>query len=70
MILTLSSRMGNYLATPEEGLHYSNILFKYVEQGVLNATVYKEYPFTKEGVQQAHIDLTGGSTTGKLVLKV
>jgi NADPH2:quinone reductase len=62
--------MGNYMVTPEEALHYSTLLFSYVEQGIFNANVYKEYPFTAEGVQQAHSDLTGSSTTGKLLVKV
>ena len=29
-----------------------------------------EYPFTAEGVQSAQRDLTGGKTTGKLLIKV
>jgi NADPH2:quinone reductase len=62
--------MNNYVVTPEEALHYTAVLFNYVEQGVLKPTVYKEYPFTPAGVKQAHSDLTAGSTTGKLVLKV
>lgn len=62
--------MGNYLVTAEEGLHYSGVLFKLVEEGVLKSTVHKEYPFTAEGVKQAHIDLSGGRTTGKLIVKV
>jgi NADPH2:quinone reductase len=62
--------MNNYVVTPEEALHYTAVLFNYVEKGVLNATVYKEYPFTADGVKQAHSDLTAGTTTGKLVLKV
>jgi NADPH2:quinone reductase len=62
--------MNNYVVTPEEALHYTAALFNYVEQGVLKPTVYKEYPFTAEGVKQAHSNLTTGRTTGKLVLKV
>jgi len=62
--------MNNYVVTPEEALHYATALFNNVEQGVLKASVHKEYPFTAEGVKQAHSDLTAGTTTGKLVLKV
>jgi len=69
-IKVLRPTMGNYLVTPGENVHYSTVLFNYVEQGVLNATVYKEYPFSAEGVQQAHSDLTGGRTTGKLLIKL
>ena len=32
--------------------------------------VHKEYPFTAEGVVDAQKDLTGGKTTGKLVIKI
>jgi len=64
------SRMGNYVVTAEEGLHYGKIFFDLVEKDVLRANIFKEYPFTAEGVQQAQIDLTSGTTTGKLLVKI
>jgi len=69
-VKVLRPTVANYLVTPEEGLHYSTVLFNIVKQGVLKANIHKEYPFTAEGVQQAHNDLTAGSTTGKLLIKL
>lgn len=64
--------MSNYVYTPEEAAHYGEILFDLVEKGDLKIQIYKEYPFTVEGVRQAQSDLTaaGGKTTGKLLIKV
>ncbi len=62
--------MNNYVVTAEEGLHYGKILFDLVAKDILRANIFKEYPFTAEGVQQAQIDLTGGKTTGKLLVKI
>ena len=41
-----------------------------MEKGTLKPTIYKEYPFTAEGVKQAQTDLKGGKTVGKLVIRV
>ena len=62
--------MNNYVQTPEEGLHYGKIFFDLVEKRVLDTIIFREYPFTAEGVKQAHEDLTSGKTIGKLVIKV
>lgn len=62
--------MGNYITTPEEGRRYVTELFQLIADGTLKVNVFKEYPFTGEGVQQAQKDLTGGKTTGKLVIKI
>lgn len=62
--------MSNYVATPEEAAHYGNELFRLIETGELKINIHKEYPFTAEGVQEAQQDLTGGKTTGKLVIKI
>lgn len=62
--------MSNYLITPDEVHHYGKKSFELVESGVLKINIFKEYPFTTEGVQQAQKDLTGGKTTGKLLIKV
>lgn len=64
------SRMFNYVVTAEEGLYYGKFFFDLVEKGVLRANIFKEYPFTAEDVQQAQIDLTSGTTTGKLLVKI
>ena len=62
--------MFNYVATPEEAAHYGKVLFDLVEKNKLKIQIFKEYPFTAEGVQNAQYDLTGGKTTGKLLIKV
>jgi NADPH2:quinone reductase len=64
--------MTNYTYTAEEAAHYGKILFDLVERGELHIKIFKEYPFTAEGVHEAQRDLTeqGGKTTGKLLIKI
>jgi NADPH:quinone reductase len=62
--------MSNYVLDPEESDYYGKRMFELVENGTFKINIFKEYPFTVEGVQQAHIDLVGGKTTGKLIVKV
>lgn len=62
--------MSNYAYTPAEVLHYGKEVFSLISNGTLKINIYKEYPFTAEGYQQAQKDLTGSKTTGKLVVKV
>ena len=62
--------MGNYVVTPEEAAHYGKALFDLIEKGELKTKIFKDYPFTTEGVQDAQRDLAGGKTTGKLLIKV
>lgn len=69
-IKLLRPSMMNYLATPEEGTHYSKLFFEVVGQGILKINVFHEYPFTAEGVQQAQTDLPGGKSTGKLIIRI
>ncbi|KAK2461521.1 hypothetical protein APHAL10511_005984 [Amanita phalloides] len=69
-VTLLRPTMGNYVYTPEEGYYYGHKVFDLISKGLLKVHVFKEYPFTSEGVQQAHNDLTGGRTIGKLVIKV
>ena len=47
-------------------------MFDLVDKGILKINIFKDYPFTTEGVIQAQKDLTqpGGKTTGKLLIKV
>ncbi|KAG6849391.1 hypothetical protein H0H93_008837 [Arthromyces matolae] len=66
----LRPTMSNYTYTAEEAQHYGERLFNAISNGSLRINVYKEYPFTTQGVQQAHIDLVGGKTTGKLIVKI
>lgn len=60
----------NYLVTLEERNSYSTELWGLVSSGALKINIHAEYPFTAEGVRQAHTDLTSGVTTGKLMIKV
>ena len=64
------SRLANYLATAEERNHYNAELWGLVSSGALRVNIHAEYPFTANGVRQAHIDLATGKTAGKLVIKV
>jgi NADPH:quinone reductase len=60
----------NYITLPEEGRQYSTELFDLIAKGLVKLNVFKEYPFTAEGVKQSQLDLTGGKTTGKLLIKI
>jgi NADPH:quinone reductase-like Zn-dependent oxidoreductase len=62
--------MENYTCTPAEALYYVNALFSLLVNGTLKTQIFKEHPFTAEGVKQAQIDLTSGKSIGKLVVKV
>ncbi|KAJ7269382.1 NAD-P-binding protein [Mycena haematopus] len=66
----LRPTVGNYVFTPEEFFHYTAILFDLIANDSLKIKVHKEYPFTAEGAIQAQKDLTGGHTTGKLIIQV
>ncbi|KAI1982491.1 NADPH:quinone reductase [Ophidiomyces ophidiicola] len=56
-----------YIATQEEFDYYTKELFDMVESGKLKTKLHKIYPL--EQAAQAHIDLEGRKTTGKLLLK-
>ena len=56
--------------TPEELYGYTTELFSLIESGAVKINIHKEYPFTADGVKQTQRDITGRSTTGKLVIKV
>ncbi|KAI9376396.1 hypothetical protein BJX61DRAFT_538925 [Aspergillus egyptiacus] len=56
-----------YIETREEFEYYVNELFNLLKSGQLKVKVHKVYPL--EEVAQAHIDLEGRKTTGKLLLK-
>jgi NADPH2:quinone reductase len=62
--------VSNYITLPEEGLAYSTGLYNLISNKYVKINVFKEYPFTAEGVKDAQRDLTGGKTTGKLVIKI
>ncbi|KDQ63083.1 hypothetical protein JAAARDRAFT_29081 [Jaapia argillacea MUCL 33604] len=60
----------NYLVTPDETLKYGTELYDLIARGIIKINIYKEYPFTGEGVAQAQTDLVGGKSTGKLLIKI
>jgi NADPH:quinone reductase len=55
---------------PEEVTLHGAQLFDLVANGVLSVHIHKEYPFTAQGARDAHIDLTSGVSSGKLIIKV
>ncbi|KAI5824571.1 NAD(P)-binding protein [Schizophyllum commune Tattone D] len=69
-IKLLRPTMNNYVFTPEEKLYYTNKVWDYVQKGVLKINIFKEYPFSSEGVREAQTELTTGKTTGKLLIKI
>ncbi|ETW86788.1 quinone oxidoreductase 1 [Heterobasidion irregulare TC 32-1] len=60
----------NYTVTLEEREYYGAQLFDLISKGDLKVNIFGDYPFTAKGVRQAQLDLTGGKTTGKLIVKV
>ncbi|KIJ53606.1 hypothetical protein M422DRAFT_73896 [Sphaerobolus stellatus SS14] len=60
----------NYLETSDEIAHYFGELWGLLEKDEIKIKIHKEYPFTAEGVKEAHQDITGRSTVGKLLIKV
>jgi NADPH2:quinone reductase len=60
--------LANYSATVEELDWRANDVLKWVGQGKLKLHIYKAYPLAEAA--QAHRDLEGRKTTGKLLLSV
>ena len=58
--------LGHYIATREELEQRANDLFAMVLAGTLNVRIHHEYPLAEAA--QAHRDLEGRRTTGKLLL--
>jgi NADPH:quinone reductase len=60
--------LANYTATPEELDWRANDVLNWIGQGKLKLHIYKTYPLAETA--QAHRDLEGRKTTGKLLLRV
>lgn len=58
--------LGNYIATREELLARSGAVFGMIAEGKLKLRIEHTYPLAQ--VQQAHRDLEGRKTTGKILL--
>lgn len=57
-----------YIATREEYEYYVNELFDWLKSGKLKVNVHKAYDLSD--IQQAHKDLEGRVTSGKLLVKI
>lgn len=57
-----------YVVTREELEHYTNLLFGYLKDGKLKVNIHNIYDL--KDAQQAHKDLEGRLTSGKLLLKI
>ncbi|KAL1837974.1 hypothetical protein VTJ49DRAFT_3163 [Mycothermus thermophilus] len=57
-----------YIETQEERDAYTQELFELLAEGTLKVNIHKLYPLKE--VAQAHVDLEGRKTIGKLLLKV
>lgn len=69
-VALLRPQLYNYLTTPEEFAQYTQILLDLLQRDVIRISIYREYLFSTEGVQQAQRDLTSRKTTGKLMLRI
>jgi len=56
-----------YVVTRDELEYYSNLLFDYLRSGKLKVNIHKVYDL--KDVQQAHKDLEGRLTSGKLLIR-
>lgn len=64
------SRLFNYLVTQEEVQKYTSELWGLIAVGKVKVNIFKEYPFTEEGIRATHDDIVGRNTVGKLLVKV
>ncbi|KAL1953877.1 hypothetical protein VTO42DRAFT_2063 [Malbranchea cinnamomea] len=67
-IRVMRTMLFGYIETQEEFDYYTTELFRLLKSGELKTRIHKVYPL--EEVAQAHIDLEGRKTTGKLLLKL
>jgi len=58
------------MTTPEEIEHYSQYTFGLIASGAIKVNIWKEYPFTAEGVKEAQTALVEGKSTGKILIKI
>ena len=63
-------RVWNYLRDAKKGGAYMAELFAHVANGSLKTHIQAELPFTPEGVRKAQEAMVGGTSAGKMVLKV
>ncbi|KAH7103239.1 NAD(P)-binding protein [Auriculariales sp. MPI-PUGE-AT-0066] len=58
------------LSEPSEALAYVDTLWKMMNDDLIKVHIFKEYPFSVEGLRAATADQTGRSTIGKMLIKV
>jgi NADPH:quinone reductase len=58
------------METVDERDAYAREAYRLVSSGDLKVHIFKEYPFSAEGVRQAQLDLVGGKSVGKAIIKV
>ncbi len=66
-VAVLRPRLFGYIETEEEWRGYCDELFALVGEGKVKVKIHQEYDI--KDVRQAHIDIEGRGTTGKLLLK-
>ncbi|KAM5543352.1 hypothetical protein V8D89_003226 [Ganoderma adspersum] len=59
-----------YTQQPENGRDYGQEVVELIASGAVKPVIWKEYPFTAEGVAQAQKELAEGRSVGKLLIKV
>jgi len=64
----MRSTLNNYIVTREELEYYANGVLDRIKTGKLQVKIYKVYPL--KDAAEAHRDLEGRKTTGKLLLKI
>lgn len=60
--------VNNYVTEREELEKYAGELFEMILSNKVQVDVYKTYPLKE--VPQAHVDLEGRKTTGKLLIQI
>ncbi len=63
----MRSTLMNYIVTREEFEYYANGVLDLIKDGKLKIKIHKIYPL--KDAKQAHDDLEGRKTTGKLLLQ-
>lgn len=59
-----------YIQHPENDRDYGQELMELLASGAVKPVIFKEYPFTAEGVAQSQKDMAEGRSVGKLLIKV
>jgi NADPH2:quinone reductase len=69
-IAGLDTSYTNWMETVEERDAYAREAYRLVSNGDVKIHIFKEYPFTADGVRQAQLDLVRGKSAGKVIIRV